>query len=125
MYIVYLCIVEHANIYRYAIYLIFYILILVLDAITLRKRQKDSYSNGILLTVITMAIFTGEAVTILSIIYVLLIIAVYTLLNKIRIKKHKNKGKNKKEKTLPIGFYLGIANAINLLIALTFTKLVL
>ena len=126
LYIVYLCVVEQANIYRYAIYLIFYILILVLDAVTLRKHQKDSYTNGILFTVITMAIFTGEAVTIFTIIYVLLIIAVYTILNKMRKKSKKYRSKiNKKAKQqLPIGFFLGIANAINTLIALIYTKLV-
>ena len=126
LYIVYLCVVEQANIYRYAIYLIFYILILVLDAITLKKRQKDSYTNGILFTVITMAIFTGEAVTILTIIYVLLIIAVYTILNNIRKKSKKYRSKINKEtkEQLPIGFFLGVANALNMLIALIYTKLV-
>ncbi len=128
MYIVYLCIVEGANIYRYAIYLMFYILVLILDTVTLKKYAKNAYTDGILLTIITMAIFTGEAVTISTIIYVLLIISVYTLLKRIKRKSKKERkkiGKKKQNETLPIGFYLGVANALNLFIALAFTKLIL
>ena len=40
MYMVYLCIVEQANIYRYGIYLIFYVIVLTLDTITLKNITK-------------------------------------------------------------------------------------
>ena len=69
MYMLYLCIVEKSNIYRYSIYLIFYIIVLILDTVTLKKYAKDSYVTGILSVIITMAIFTGEFITVSSIIY--------------------------------------------------------
>ncbi len=56
MYMVYLCIVEQANIYRYGIYLILYIIVLIFDTITLKKYAKNSYVTGILLMIITMVI---------------------------------------------------------------------
>ena len=130
-YIVYLCIVQEPDIYRYAIYaiyLIFYILLLLLDTITLKKYARDSYTNGILLTLVTMTIFTQELVTASSIIYVLLIIFFYMVLNKIRMhtKKYRSKIVKKEiNKTLPIGFFLGVANFVMFTAILTFEKLML
>ena len=115
MYMVYLCIVEQANIYRYGIYLIFYVIVLTLDTITLKKYAKNSYVTGILLMIITMAIFTGEYITINAIIYTLLAIFLYMLLYKIKTRKKKNKEKDEKiTKPLSIGFYLGTFNILML-----------
>ena len=128
IYIVYLCVVEKANIYRYVIYIIFYILVLVLDTITLKKYAKNSYSNAILSTVVTMAIFTGAGVTISTIIYVLLIISLYMLLVKLNQKSRRQRSKiddKKINKDLPIGFYLGVANIVILFVALASTKFLL
>ena len=128
MYMVYLWIVEQANIYRYVIYLVFYILILALDNITLKKYAKDSYTNGILLTVVTMAIFTGVEITISTIIYVLLVVSICTLLYKLKkkSKEERNKvGKKNTNLTLPIGFFLGIANMVTFFVVLGYVKLVM
>ena len=115
VYMIYLCIVEQANIYRYGIYLIFYVIVLTLDTITLKKYAKDSYVTGILLMIITMAIFTGEYITINAIIYTLLAIFLYMLLYKIKTRKKKNKEKDEKiTKPLSIGFYLGTFNILML-----------
>ena len=72
---------KNANIYRYGIYLVLYIIVLTLDTITLRKFAKSSYLNGLLMMILTMAVFTGEYITIISIIYTLLLIAIDLMLN--------------------------------------------
>ena len=46
IYMVYLCIVEKANIYRYGIYLMCYIIMLTFDTITLKKYAKSTYVNN-------------------------------------------------------------------------------
>ena len=128
MYIVYLCMVEQASIYRYVIYLIFYILILAMDTMTLKKHAKDSYTNGILLTIVTMSIFTGAEITVSSIIYVLLIIFIYMLLVKLKKKSKKERSKivdKNMNKTLPIGFYLGVANIVTFLVVMICGNLVI
>ena len=128
MYIVYLYIMGRTSIYRYVIYVVFYIIVLALDTFTLKKYAKDSYTNGILLTVITMAIFTGVETTICTITYVLLIVSIYMLINKLKknSKTERNKIIHKKfDKNLPIGFYLGVANGITFLIALNCSKFLL
>ena len=101
MYMIYLCIVEQqANIYRYAIYLGIYIVILVLDTITLKKFAISNYTIGILLMITTMIIFTNEYIVATSIILTLLAIAIYIL------------------KKISIGFYLGVSNIIVLILTL-------
>lgn len=123
MYMVYLCIVEQANIYRYGIYLIFYIIVLLLDTITLKRYAKNSYVTGILLMVITMAIFTGEYVTENAIIFTLLAIFFYLLIYKIKEGRRKNKKSEKQvADKISIGFYLGTFNIIMLMIVLFFSN---
>lgn len=113
MYMVYLCIVEQTNIYRYGIYLTFYVIVLLLDTITLKKYAKDSYVIGILLMIITMVIFTGEYITVNAIIYTLLAIFFYMLIYKIKERKKKNKRADEKNiKPLSIGFFLGTFNIL-------------
>ena len=123
MYMLYLCIVEQANIYRYGIYLICYIIVLLLDTITLKKYAKNSYVTGILLMTITMAIFTEEYITANAIIFTLLTIFFYMLLQKVKQGKRKNR-KIEKEiaNKLNIGFYLGITNIIMLMVVLLVTN---
>lgn len=82
MYMIYLYIIENTSIYRYAIYLIFFILLLVLDTITLRKKAKNSYTYSILMVVLIMAIFTSEYITVLTVITTLLAISIYLLTKK-------------------------------------------
>lgn len=125
-YMVYLCIVEHANIYRYGIYLFFYIIVLILDTITLKKFAKNSYITGILLMIITMAIFTGEHITINAIILTLISIAIFILIYK--IKERKNRAKKKETeiaKDISIGFYLGVSNILTLICVLVFSNYVI
>lgn len=121
MYMLYLCIVEKANIYRYGIYLICYIIVLICDTITLRKYAKNSYVTGTLLMVITMAMFTGEFATINTIVFTLLSIAIYLLIYKITQMKNRNRKSDKEfSKGISIGFYLGVTNILTLMFGLLY-----
>lgn len=119
MYMIYLCIVDLSNIYRYAIYLVLYIIILILDTVTLKKFAKNSYLIGILLMIITMIIFTNEFIVAISIILMSLAFAIYIILYKIKqgIKKTL-KADNHLTKQISIAFYLGTSNIIVLIFAL-------
>lgn len=122
-YIVYLCIVEHASIYRYIIYLIIYVCILVLDVITLKKYAKNSYVNGVILTIITMSIFTGEYVTINTLIMTGLVITFSFLLQKIQNIKRKIRREEKNYgKNIHYGFLLAISNMLNYIFVLSMYK---
>ena len=119
MYMIYLYIVGQANIYRYGIYLILYIVILILDTITLRWYAKNSYTLGILLMLVTMAIFTGEYITVNAIIVTLLSTLFYILIKKIKLGRRKNiKVEKEISRKFCIGFYLGMSNIFLLIIVL-------
>lgn len=122
-YIIYLCVVEKNIIYRYIIYLIFYVIILILDTVTLKKYAKNSYVNSILLTVLTMVIFTGEYIMINTIIMTSLVVAINLLLHKItNIRKKVRKEKKDYGKNINYGFILGITNILNLIFVLSYYK---
>lgn len=110
MYMLYLCIIGNGSIYRYGIYILYfilYIILLVIDIITLRWRAKSSYAIGNLFTLITMSIFTGEYVAITSVIYTLLIIALYILVYKFKNAKNKTvKSDVQISKYISIGYLL-------------------
>ncbi len=118
MYMVYLCLIEKNIIYRYGIYLIFYLIVLFLDMITLRKLAKDSYVTGLLLMIITMAIFTGEFITENAILYTLLWVCSYLLLQKIKQRKRRRKSEIQIENKLHFGFCLATLNISFLVIFL-------
>ena len=87
LYMIYLYIIEKNSIYRYIIYLVLYVIILLVDNITLKKYAKNKYIFGITLTVIIMAILTGEYVAYESIIIVLIAMAIDTIVKKIKNRK--------------------------------------
>ena len=118
-YIIYLCIVDNTNIYRYIMYLVTTLILLIVDTIILRKKAKTSYVLELLILLSVMIIFTGEAVTILTIIMTLIIIAIYILLEKIKRKINKTKRENVNlQNNLKIGFYLCTSNIIMLILTL-------
>lgn len=124
-YIIYLCTIEKASIYRYVIYLIFYVAFLILDTITLKRFVKSTYLNGIMLTIITIAIFTGEFITINTIIMTLLEIAIYILIYKLKNCKNKNIKTDKQiGRNISIGYYLAINNIIYFIFVLGYYKMI-
>lgn len=114
LYIVYLYIVEKdPNIYRYVIYLAIICILVVLDTVVLRKKAKNSYPIDILLLCMFILTFTYPAVSILTILMTLLMIAFYIMFQKNYYAKSKV---IKASDKLPIAFFLCISNAIILLI---------
>ena len=126
LYMVYLCIVEKANIYRYVIYLVAFCIILFVDNITLKKHAKSTYLNNLLIMIIVMIFFTEEYITANSIIISLLAIAISLFINKIKNRKNKKKDEEEKklENNISIGFYIGFTNVLILLVALFYNYMI-
>lgn len=123
IYIVYLCVVEKASMYRYAIYLIAIIIILLIDILKIKKQAKTSYMISILTLLLIMLIFTGEVTYILTVEATLISIALYILINKIR--NFLAKSKKIEEKYYPnikIGFTMGLVNILSFLLIITICK---
>lgn len=125
LYMVYLCIVEKANIYRYGIYLFLYIIVLILDTITLKKFAKSPYLNGILILTLIMASFTGEFITAISLVAGLLSIAIYILIYKIEQDLKRKKSDGQISDKISIGFCLGVSNILIFVCTLIYNYYVL
>lgn len=121
MYIVYLYIIEKTSIYRYVIYLVLFLLLLSLDTINLKKKAKTSYTILILMVITIMVAFTGEYITIGTIITTLLAIALTLLIKKIKEPKT-TKTSKQYNKNIKIGFYLSVFNIIYFIIVLSYYK---
>ena len=93
IYIVYLCIIDFASIYRYGIYLFLFIILLLIDTIYIKKKAIDSYPIDILISIIIMLVFTSKYIVINSIITTLIAIAIYLVIEKLKNIKSKNKKK--------------------------------
>lgn len=114
IYMVYLCIIGQTSIYRYGIYLVFFVIVLFIDTIYLKKHAENNYLNSLLLMIIIMNIFTNECVIICGVIITLLAIAIFILLGK----KRTNKPERNIFHNIPIGYYLGVSNIVSVILAL-------
>ena len=121
VYMLYLYIVGETSIYRYGIYLILYILILLIDTITLKKQAKSTYLTGIL----PMAAFTGEFVTSISLVTALLGIGIYILIYKIKQDMTRKKSDEQISDKINIGFWIGASNIIIFILTLIYNYYIL
>lgn len=118
LYIIYLYIVEKANIYRYVIYLFAMVVFIVANNLYFSKKAKNNYTFECLILVLAMLTFTYETCTILTIMCTLIAIAINIVMYLIKNKSKKYVKNNKrilKEYNIPIGYYLCVSNIIMLI----------
>ena len=116
IYILYLAIVEKANILRYVIYFVVLVILNLFNILYYKKKVRNNYTLEILILLIEMCIFTFEICTAYSIIFALLIIAIYSIITFLKRKKYVKIDKNEKA-VIPFGFYLSVSNIIILIIS--------
>ncbi len=110
IYMIYLYTIDSTSIYRYAIYLAVYIILLSVDTFVLRKYATDSYIMDILMLLNMILIVSEAQIFIMTVVMALLAILIYILLRKTL---QKNVGNKKiKFQEIPIGFYIGASNII-------------
>lgn len=114
LYMIYLYTIGETSIYRYAIYLAIYVILLSIDTILLRNYAKDSYIINLLMYLNMIFVFTETEIFILTIIMATIAILIYALIRKINQKKTGNK--KLKISEIPFGFYIGASNIIILFI---------
>lgn len=91
-YMIYLYIVENANIYRYVIYLLAMLILFAIDTLKLKKYSVNNYKIEIIILAVIQAVFTYSYGFIITAIITLLAIAFYNIINKML---NKSKQKNK------------------------------
>ena len=83
VYIIYLCIVVSASIYRYVIYLLTLVILTMANTIYYKKKVKNNYTLDCLILLNIMLIFTYECCSILTVIFTLLAMSIKVLIDKI------------------------------------------
>lgn len=117
VYMIYLYIVEKANIYRYVIYLILLCIFLLIENLYLKKKLKNCYPLEILELSMIIAIFSGEIIYVATVILTLLTISIEKIeRNIINAKNKLIKKEASYYENLPFGFYLICSNIFFLII---------
>ena len=112
-YIIYLCIMGQTSIYRYVMYLVTLILLLILDSEKQIQEAKPSYLFEVLMLIIVMLINTNVFVTTTSIVIVFLAIGITKIIwyAKNAFNQSKKEHKNMVE-IYKFGYLFGITNVI-------------
>ena len=97
MYMLYLYILEKANLYKYGICLFLIMILTAINIFQLKKRKKTNYTIDILILYVYMTLFCNMECMVYTTIIALLAIGI-------------NFMRKEKKRTLPIGFYLCISN---------------
>ncbi len=117
-YILYLCIVKDAIIYRYSIYLGFLILVMLFDKLLKQKEKKSNYIIEIIIYTLYINLFVDADLFLL----IILTTTLFSLWGNVikKVKQNANLQSIDSKKTaktkLSIGYYLGVATIIILII---------
>lgn len=114
LYMIYLYVIDPTSIYRYAIYLAIYIVLLGINTFILRKFAKDDYYIDLITFFTIMLFFMGCRLGIMTLIIFGFEILIHILIRKIT--KRKNGNVPIKLKEIPLGLYLGTGNLITIFI---------
>ena len=104
---------------RYIAYLLPFMLLIIIDTITLRKRGESFYIIQLLLLIIYMIIFLRLklfAISVLVMIALIILIQLIKFISTIRIRRIVKK--DRKLPKIPVGTYLGISTVIVLIISI-------
>ena len=105
---IYLYTIEPTSIYRYAIYLAIYFVLLTIDTFMLRRYAKDSYIVNILILLNLILMFSGFETMLLTIFITIIAVLIYILLRKILQKKLGNT--EFKFNEIQLGYYIIVSN---------------
>ena len=116
MYIIYLCIMGQTSIYRYVMYLITFIVLLILDTEYQITKAKQNYYIENLMLIMIMLVNSTECITLLSVLVVVTAIILTRILYYLKntLNKHKKEHKDLKQ-IHKFAYLLTVANVILLI----------
>lgn len=105
LYMIYLYVAQSINIYRYVVYLVVMLALLVNDTLYLKRNLKSNYTIQLLLLSMMMSCFLGEVAFLFTVVFSLFAISMTNIISKIF---HKNIN----SKNMPIGYFLCSINIV-------------
>ena len=113
MYMIYLYIIEPTSIYRYAIYLAVYIILISTDTFLLRRYAEENYAISLAIFFTMIVMFVDYKISFYILVLFVIEIILHILIRSIT--KRKNGNRSIKLDEFPLGFYLGMSNVIILI----------
>lgn len=118
-YIIYLCIIDENSIYRYVMYLITLIILLIFENKNQIEKASSSYLLELLIFIVVMAINTGFFATAISILGVICAVFLAKIIYSISNNLNKSRKENKNIfKLYKIGYLLSITNTFLFILSL-------
>ena len=119
IYMIYLYTIDATSIYRYAIYLAIFTILLLIDTFLLKRYAIESNIIKLLTLLNIILIFTETKVFVATIITTIFEICLYIIIEKSKQKRLTNKKIDISK--IPIGFFIGTSNLI-ILLAISLTN---
>lgn len=119
IYIIYSCTLSARNVYKYAIYLVFTITLIILDTLHLKRNLKYNETIELIILIMYMMIITGEKLILLTLVFTILIMGIENIIKYFKYRKSSKVITNTTQKTIPL--YICISNII-LVIGMNFIQ---
>lgn len=113
IYIIYSYTLDQSNVYKYAIYLSILLILILWNTDLFRKNFKYNSVIQTLILIMNMLIFTGEYITIATLLLVIFTIGIENIIQYIRLRKSPKVITKSTKK--PIVFYICVSNVIMLI----------
>lgn len=109
-YMIYLYTIGETSIYRYAIYLVIFLMILLVDTFILRNKAEDNYIINVLMLLMIIYVNTSTKIFLFTIGIALLSIILYIMLREITVAE--NRKLKEEDKKMPLGYFICVSNII-------------
>lgn len=110
VYMIYIFTIDFSSVYVNVGYLLIYIVLLVIDAVLLRKFAKDSYIVNLLILLSIILVYSNFRILVYTLVMTVIAILLYLVVLKSQQKKNGNK--EIKISEIPVGFFVASCNII-------------
>lgn len=110
VYMIYIFTIDVSSVYVNVIYLLIYVVLLVVDAVLLRKFAKDSYILNLLILLSIIVVYSNFKI--LAYTLIMTIVAILFYLTILKSQQKKNGNRKIKISEIPVGFFVASSNII-------------
>lgn len=110
VYMIYIFTIDVSSVYVNVIYLLIYVVLLVVDAVLLRKFAKDSYILNLLILLSIIVVYSNFKI--LAYTLIMTIVAILFYLAILKSQQKKNGNRKIKISEIPVGFFVASSNII-------------
>ena len=110
VYMIYIFTIDPSSVYVSVRYLLIYVMLLIVDAVLLRKFAKDSYIVNLLILLNIILVYSDFKILVYTLVMAIVAILIYLVL--LKSQQNKNGNKETKINEIPVGFFVATSNII-------------